>query len=200
MDSRNPEQQITEQSQEGKRRIILLVVLLLVLTAVLIVWITPGVYQWVRREVIVPIFFRVWIWWQWLRHLNQHEIWNGVILALLVLGLYRLATGLTLTTRREDSGLTGERNTPTQARVSFWLEQIQVLYSGRGAPEFAAREFRRLTNKLLGRQQDWQIESVKETMPELLSTPIYATQAKEMPRSMQEIEASIEYLEKVSHQ
>ena len=200
MDAGNREQPIAEHGQERKRRIILLVVLLLVLTAVLIAWLNPGVYQWVRQEVIIPIVFRVWVWWQWLRHLKQHELWNGVFLALLVLSLYSLASGLNMTTRQEDSGLKGKIQSPTQARVSFWLEQIQVLGSGRRAPEFAAREFRRLANKLLGRQADWQIENTKEAMPELLNTPLFATQEKNMPRSMDEIEASIEYLEKFTHQ
>ena len=56
MDAGNREQPIAEYGQE-KRRIILLVVLLLVLTAVIIAWLNPGVYQWVRQEVIIPIFF-----------------------------------------------------------------------------------------------------------------------------------------------
>jgi hypothetical protein len=200
MDAGNREHTIAEHGQERKRRIILLVVLLLVLTAVLIAWLNPGVYQWVRQRVIIPIFFRVWVWWQWLSHLKQHEVWNGVFLALLVLSLYLLASGLNIPTRQEGSILKGKMQSPTQARVSFWLEQIQVLHSGRGAPEFAAREFRRLANKLLGRQPDWQIDSAKEAMPELLNTPLFATQEKNKPRSMDEIEASIEYLEKVTHQ
>ena len=37
-------------------------------------------------------------------------------------------------------------------------------------------------------------------MPELLNTPLFATQEKDLPRSMDEIEASIEYLEKFTHQ
>ena len=190
----------TEQQRKIRtRRILSLSIILLILTGFIAAYSIPGVYQWVRQELLIPLLFRLWLGWLRLRQYNQNELWTAAFLALLVVGLYAVARRIKWGESKNMFSPQAEIPPHTHARVSFWLEQLQVLTTGRGAPEFAAREFRRMANKMQLRKQISQPMDSDRPLPDLLKAPLYASAKKVTSLSLNEIEQSIEYLEQTGY-
>lgn len=136
-----------------KRRITITVgVVLLVMAACGLLIRLQSVQEVVREGIVLPVYFVVWLAWLFLRSIDQVVIWGiGLIVLALVL-IYGLAAAWTKKTPQlSKESLEGPRRPiaapppRTYGRVKFWNNRIESLYSQGLSNDFAAHEFRRLT-------------------------------------------------------